>query len=755
MLRIITLLMITFGAINLFSQDLQLTNWEAYTSMYEVNSLHKDGNMVYAATNGGVYFSDLNSGKTRLFTNVNGLSRTEANYITHQTETDKVFVGYSDGVFDIYHNDEWTPIFDINNAGFVRPNINYIEATADKAYISGGFGLIVFDHKNNVTIEDVKRFADFNPGTEVRTIKIHGGKIWIATSSGVAYTDLDNSLANRGDWETIVTENENQSKDILDIEWVNDSLYATSGDIIYSWNGEFLVPVLTYQSKDIIGLNKKNNKLYLYTDRDIRQYPEATNILSSPEFINNFQFDINNDDIYLASVAGAKIVKADTTITIKPNTPSTNGFADIFIAKDGTLWAGTGRLGSNGIRNSGLMSFKNGIWNNYNRLNVPNFQVNTIIRVNGLADGTITASTYGGGVYMLNPDAPNDIQVLNTENSAIAPIGSSGDFAIIGDVYEDERGNDWIVNWGNSGTGPLFVVRTPSGTYETLFNCGGSSKRTYFKMAVDFLGTKWVGSSGPDVKLFGTEQPVGLAYYNEMGTLSDKSDDVCGLLTISNSELTSNAQTALAFDKQGSLWLGSLGGVNRIINPTAVMNNGTPIVINVRAMANQNVREIVIDALDNKWIATAEGLFVLDPDGENLLFTINTDNSPLPTNSLLSLEYDENTGKMYIGTEKGMYSVQTSAVKPLQSYSIRVYPQPYDTKKSTPMTIDGLAENSDLRIVTVNGELVRTIKVNSRTTIWDGRTENGDKASPGVYLLYAVSSTNESTEVVKFAIVNK
>lgn len=755
MLRIITFLVVSLGTINLFAQELQLTNWEAYTSMYEVNSLTEDNDKVYVATNGGVYFADLVSGEIEQFTNVNGLSRTESKYITHHIQSDKVFVGYNDGVFDIYSNDEWTPIFDIFNAGFVRPNINHIEVQDNIAYISGGFGLVVFNHTENVTIEDVKRIADFNPGTEVRTIKIHEGKIWIATTSGVAYTDLDGSLANRSDWKTIVPESNFNSSDIIDIEWVGDSLYATSGDYIYSWNGEFLIPVFNYDIKEILGLSQKNSELYFYKEKEIIKYSNNSQILFNNELINNIQFDNSSDDIFIASVAGVQIVKSDTTISISPNTPTSNGFADIYIDKEGTLWAGTGRVGSNEERNRGLMSLKDGLWNYYNRTNLPKFDENRVIKINELSNGVITASTYGGGLYLIPPESPENIEHLTYDNSPLVSFNAVGSFTVIGDVFEDDRGNVWIVNWGNSGTGPLFVVRTPSGTYETLFNCGGSTKRTYFKTAIDFTGTKWVGSSGTDVKLMSSEVSVGLAYYNEMGTLSDKSDDVCGLLTVNNSDLNSNLQTAVTFDKQGTLWLGSEGGVNRIINPTTVMNNGTPIIINVRALANQNVREIIVDALDNKWIATADGLYVIDPDGEEILFSINKDNSPLPTNSLFTLEYDENSGKVFIGTEKGMYSVQTSAIKPLPTYNLKVYPQPYDATKSGRLTIEGLAENSDLRILTVDGELVKSIKVNSRTTTWDGRNENGDKASTGVYLLYAVSSTNESTEVLKFAIVNE
>lgn len=750
MFKILTLLIVSLCAINLFSQEIQLTNWEAYTSMYNVNSLHQDGNKIYAATSGGVYFADLNTDEIKQFTNVTGLSRIDAKYIIHQEESDKVFVGYNDGVFDIYKDDEWKAIYDIHNAGFVKANINSMLPYEDKLYIAGGFGLVVFDHKDNVTIEDVKRFGDMNVGTEARTIKIHDNKIWVATSAGVVYADLDNSIANRDDWKSIIPVESFHNSDILDIEWVNDSLYATSGDRIYSWNGENLQSVFEYSTKDIFGLDSKNGKLYFFRERDIRDYPSDVRLIKVDDPINDIQFDDNNDDVYLATKSGLKITKQDTTLTIEPNSPLSNGIAHIHVTKDGSLWIGTGNFTGNGV-----MSFRNGVWDYYNRKTNPEFEANSVINVNELKDGTITASTYGGGLYLIPPGDDVTIENITAKNSPLIGTGGSGNFVITGDVFEDEFGNMWIVNWGNSGSGPLFVVRTPSGSYETLNNCAGSTRRVLYKTAIDFNGTKWVSSAGTDVTFAGTEVAVGLAYYNEMRTLSDKSDDVCGMFTVNNSGIISNNQQALVFDKQGTLWIGTIGGVNRIINPSAVMNNGTPIFVNIRSLANLNVREIVVDALDNKWFATASGLIVVDPDGEEVLQTITMDNSPLPTNNLFALAYDENSGKMYVGTDKGLYSVQTNAVKPVAEFDIKVYPQPFDTKKNKLMTIEGLAENSDLRIVTVNGELVRSQKVNSRKTTWDGKNDQGEDASPGVYLLYAVSSTSESTQVVKFAIVNK
>jgi len=753
---ILTLVLGTFASGYSYSQELQISDWNAYTSLYEVNSLDKNGNDIYVATRGGVYFANSNSDEIEQFTNISGLSRIDARVIKYDEQSDKVFVGYNDGVFDIYHDGEWTGIFDIFSASFATPQINDMVVVGDMVYIAGGFGLVAFNHAENVTIEDVKRFDDVNPGTEVYEIEIYNDKIWLATAGGVVYTDLDNSLANRYDWSTLLPKEQFDSEDILSIIWFNDQLYATSGDNIYISENDSLNKIFNYEEKVIKGLTKNEDKIYYFLENELVQFPMHERIFKIDEVINSIVFDDLSADIYVGTSAGVQIIGEEAEPrTIRPNSPVTNGFADIFVDSKGVVWAGTGRVGSNELRNRALMYFEDGEWGYYNRLTDPNFVANRVIRINELNNGDITASTFGGGIYFFPADDRSNMININELNSPLLAIGGDGNFVITGDTYEDSQGNVWIVNWGNSGSGPLFAVRTPTGGWETIYHCAGSTRRSAFKMEVDLNGTKWVGSSGPDVKLYGSETPIGLTYYNDRMTLGDKTDDICGLLTTNNSDLSSNTQSAIALDKQGTLWIGTVSGLNRLINPSAVLGNSTPIIVNVRAMSNQNIREIVIDALDNKWIATADGLFVLDPEGEEVLMTFNKDNSPLPTNELYSLEYDENSGKIYIGTDQGMYSLQTSAVKPIESYSVKTYPQPFDNQRDDLLTIEGLAENSDIRIVTINGELVRKIKVNSRVATWDGRNKNGQKASPGVYLLYAVSETKDDSQVVKIAIVNK
>jgi hypothetical protein len=135
--------------------------------------------------------------------------------------------------------------------------------------------------------------------------------------------------------------------------------------------------------------------------------------------------------------------------------------------------------------------------------------------------------------------------------------------------------------------------------------------------------------------------------------------------------------------------------------------------------------------------------------------TINAENSPLPTNSVLSVFVNPYDGTAYFGTLNGLFSVQTIAAKPLGSYDISAYPQPFNPQNDVYMVIDGLSENSIIKIVTVSGDYINEIRTSGRKAIWDGRNENGELVSSGVYLLLAQSVSNDKSGIAKIAVVNK
>jgi hypothetical protein len=54
---------------------------------------------------------------------------------------------------------------------------------------------------------------------------------------------------------------------------------------------------------------------------------------------------------------------------------------------------------------------------------------------------------------------------------------------------------------------------------------------------------------------------------------------------------------------------------------------------------------------------------------------------------------------------------------PSNEYSLKTYPQPFNIRKHHQVTIEGLTTESDIRIVTPDGVLVRRIETSSKNAV--------------------------------------
>ena len=71
-------------------------------------------------------------------------------------------------------------------------------------------------------------------------------------------------------------------------------------------------------------------------------------------------------------------------------------------------------------------------------------------------------------------------------------------------------------------------------------------------------------------------------------------------------------------------------------------------------MSSQTINGIAFDSDQQIWVGTlSKGIYVLNPSATNVLAHYTTDNTAMPSNSILSLGIDE-TGKAWIGTADGI-----------------------------------------------------------------------------------------------------
>ncbi|MBR3115219.1 MAG: Por secretion system protein, partial [Bacteroidaceae bacterium] len=269
----------------------------------------------------------------------------------------------------------------------------------------------------------------------------------------------------------------------------------------------------------------------------------------------------------------------------------------------------------------------------------------------------------------------------------------------------------------------------------------------------------------------GTYQ-AGIACLNYNGTLSNKADDQFNLCTTFTDQNGTTTQLSLlyhfALDHDGKLWIGTDQGVFVLEDPTTIFNTKQTFR---RPLIPRNdgtnyadylldgvpVKCIVVDGANRKWMGTTNnGLYLVSEDGLEILEHFTAENSPLLSNTILSLALRPDNGLLMIGTDKGLNSYRGDATEPaekLKESNIKVFPNPVRPDFDGKIRITGFTADSDIKITTTTGLLVAQGTSLGGTFIWDGRNKAGDRVATGIYLVIASDADAKDGVVAKILMV--
>ncbi|MFP4529031.1 MAG: two-component regulator propeller domain-containing protein [Candidatus Kapaibacterium sp.] len=718
----------------------RLENWRAYTSMRNVVAIDtgNDGK-IWAATTGGVFSYDPASGEYEEFRNIDQLLSIDITSIAYNSARDEVYAGARNGIIDIIAGEGTIRhITDIRSSDFPRANVNKILFHDGLAIIAAGFGIAVFDPEEMIFTETILRLGDFPPNTEVNDIIISNGKIWAATEAGLASADLNSTLANPASWTVHTSPGKWYEPPVGGIIEFNGEIFGYTENTVFSVGPDSLM-IVADPENPILGLSH-DNLTPIFTDgiNVMRPNGEIYFMLADGG-INSLANTEESGLIALTENNGLRIINSLDSVYIYPESPGVNQFNDMAMDRDGNLWVAT--------RSSGFMMFDGEKWTNFNVSTHPGIVTNGYRQVNVHSNGNILLSSWGGGMLVVSPNDTGYVFAhYDTLNSPFVDVNDG--FVVVNNCAIDNSGTAWFANYGGQRSGPVLVSFDRNGNFHAYDNPLSPTGRYIWRVAVDQSGTKWMGCF----------DPYGLLYFNENNTPEDDTDDIYGLITTSSHpEMFENTHRVLEVDKLGMVWIGTDIGINVVFNPYAVMSRSRPIIRKLRIAEGQRINDIMVDALNNKWVATSSGVWPINPDGTETYTQseISESNSPLPTSDVISLLNNPETGDIYFGTNQGLFVAQSLSLRPAKDYGISVYPQPFNPRRHEEVVIDGLASDSDLRITTINGELVRNIKTTSRKTVWDGRDESGNYVSSGVYLILAASATTDASAVAKIAVIEK
>jgi len=268
---------------------------------------------------------------------------------------------------------------------------------------------------------------------------------------------------------------------------------------------------------------------------------------------------------------------------------------------------------------------------------------------------------------------------------------------------------------------------------------------------------------------------MGFKIIDHKGTYLDSSDDKV-VSCNNNTDQDGNSHNPyqsryLAEDADGALWIATNAGVYvvddprqcftsdfRIRRPKVPRNDGTNYADYL--LDTEVVNYIAVDPANRKWIATENsGLYLVNADGTEIIEHFTTDNSPLPSNTIYSVECDPHGNTVYVGTTSGLMSFLSNATPPAADFSnILAYPNPVRPEYTGYVTITGLKDNSLVKIADSLGNVFYQTRSEGGMAQWDACDASGRRVKSGVYYVF-VSATEGASEsnsgaVSKIMVIN-
>ena len=368
-------------------------------------------------------------------------------------------------------------------------------------------------------------------------------------------------------------------------------------------------------------------------------------------------------------------------------------------------------------------------------------------------------SAYGEGVLEFREN--KFVKLYNHTNSTISPALNKTTeqqftYNRIGSLTFDKEGNLWMTNC-EIDDGSIKVLKA-DGTWISLIHDKLNHAYQADKILIASNNRKWINSPSP----------IGIFVLDDKGTIDDVSDDEFDSFTIfknNNESIEAAGFYCVTEDKNGQIWIGTNRGPVYCLNSKAEISklqfsrvirpledgNGEGYAF----LDGEQVNAIAVDGGNRKWIGTqSSGVFLVSEDGMETISNFTTANSPLPSNQVNTLAINQQTGEVFIGTEKGLVSYMGDATEGSEDYSdIYAYPNPVRPEQNDRVTIVGLMNDSNVKITDLKGNIIYQGKSAGGTFTWDCRRKGGGRVATGIYLVLSATPEAKESVVTKIMVV--
>ncbi len=700
MRRLLTSLFISATALSLNAATFD--NWKAYMAYGNVTDIEPAGKMVYVLSSNSIFSYNTNDGSVNTYDKVYPLSDCTVSKIAWNNSVKKLIVVYENNNVDLLDNNGNV----VNIVGYkdksmnVDKTINNVVINGKMAYLCTAFGLVQIDMESGL-IKDT-----YNIGRNVANCAFSRNYIFVSTTDGIFKGDTNSNIINPANWVAAA-----ESVDFShpnDISITNDNGYTQ---------------YYTYDSTNkCYWTNQKDQALQAYTlAADGTKTVIKQDIIPDAPRYNLFGFmTISNNKLYACN--GGEWDTHNPAI-IQEYTPDSESWK---------FYDNEGVAEKYSVRYTDILS----------------------LAVDPRDDTHVMAGNQCG-VFEIK-----DGKVINhfdRKNSLISPIsGYSDNYQLITSMFYDSNNNLWISN--ARAENKRLIVYTADNKWTAPELQFEPSQAENSKIMMDSSGRIWIASgrySDDGVFCYSADLSKLYSYTNFVNEDGK---------TFGTIEFTRQAVE----DKDGNIWVALSSGLVTLTpeyqaNPNlgfyqikVPRNDGTNFADYL--LDGVNITAIAVDNANRKWVGTkGNGVYVISNDNMVQEAHFKAEDSYLLSDNIDYIAINNNTGRVYIGTDKGLCSVESHATETFDSMdkdNVWAYPNPVKPDYMGLVTVVGLSFNADVKITTTNGVLVAQGRSTGGSFQWDCRDLKGKRVASGIYMVNTATESGESGTVCKIAVVN-
>ncbi len=757
------------------------SSWEVYSTYSTYSQLVEHNGLLYIRSDNSVFFTDPDATSTESFTQLDGLSSSDVQFILKCEDTNSLVFVHNDGVVDILTKDnKINSIYDLSNKTIVgNKMINHATISGKSLFLACGFGFVEID-LISYTITNYH----FTPSACSFAFSYAEGIYYALSKGGLWRCDKGKILANETNWSKL---NDDTVKDVIVFSddnttqcWMVDSKkeihildtdgsyrrtsgrkcyeqLKSSGNYVFSKGWGFDIISKENQKVSYVQESPYSSCRDYYAVNDSIIYaihPQRGLMKLSIEFHPNDHAHVTllEESNNYFEIAGKQICKLaknqDVIAGISGYKMIARGYTDMFLAS------------------ANVNFYQDGKWThiteeevNSKKLAGKEFRGLTDIVHDPLHSNRFYVSTLTTGIYQFDGDS---LSAHHFYKDRIASVYCDND-GILWATKDLKDTTLWAYNQQKD-------VWTPHPLPDFMQQ---SHVNRVFRQEHESHHLIWL------LNCFSYHKSKISVVYNEGGSDDNTRNQTCYITTLKDqddklypfSSAFSNVYDIFE-DKEGKIWILTPIGpfvINDVIKAFnyAQKNPGIGLVTRIKVprndgtnladylLSNTTCTAMATDSFNRKWIGTLhEGVYLLSSDGLREIEHFTTDNSPLHSNDVTSLVYDEEAKQLFIASDGGVVVYHTESSEPAEDFSnIHCYPNPLRPDYYGDIFIEGLMAKTTVSITDSTGNRIWKATCDDGSINWNARNNNGDRVAPGVYLIHGISSSDSKGKICKLLVL--